>query len=79
MTQYTVGKDGKVTSKGKGKKPLLTRYMKGDIPFTVPSTIKKVKPKIKKAGKKILKGLKNSPFLKKPRKKKSTQTKKVWT
>jgi hypothetical protein len=61
MTEYTVDKDGNVKSKGKGKKPLPTRYMEGDIPFTIPSIAKKAKS----AGKKILKGLKESPFLKK--------------
>jgi hypothetical protein len=49
MVQYTVDKDGKVISKGKDKKPLPTRYMEG----------------VKSAGKKIIKGLKKSPFLKK--------------
>ena len=43
MTEYTVDKDGNVTSKGKGKKPLPTRYMEGDIPFTIPSIAKKAK------------------------------------
>ena len=68
MTQYTVDKDGNVKAIGNGKKPLPTRYMEGDIPFTIPSAVKKIKkakPKIKKAAKKILQGLKNSPFLKK--------------
>ena len=50
MTEYTVDKDGNVTSKGKGKKPLPTRYMEGDIPFTIPSIAKKAKS----AGKKII-------------------------
>ena len=43
MTEYTVDKDGNVKSKGKGKKPLPTRYMEGDIPFTIPSIAKKIK------------------------------------
>ena len=43
MTEYTGDKDGNVTSKGKGKKPLPTRYMDGDIPLTIPSIAKKVK------------------------------------
>jgi len=66
MTEYTVDKDGNVKSKGKGKKPLPTRYMEGDIPLTIPSIAKKAKS----AGKKILKGLKKSPFLKKAKQKK---------
>ena len=68
MTQYSVDKDGNVTVKsGGGKKPLLTRYFKGEIPFTIPSMAKTAK----KAGKKIIKGFKKSPFLpkKKPLKK----------
>jgi hypothetical protein len=51
MTQYTIGKDGKVTSKGTGKKPITTRYMKGDIPATIPWGIKKIKKMIKGSGK----------------------------
>jgi len=71
MTEYTVDKDGNVKSKGKGKKPLPTRYMEGEIPFTIPSMAKKAKS----AGKKILKGLKKSPFLKKAKQKKPIATK----
>ena len=51
MTQYTIGKDGKVKSKGEGKKPITTRYMKGDIPATIPWGIKKIKKMIKGSGK----------------------------
>ena len=43
MTEYTVDKDGKVTSKGNGKKPVTTRYMEGDIPLTIPNIIKNIK------------------------------------
>jgi hypothetical protein len=49
MTEYTVDKDGNVKSKGEGKEPLPTRYMKGDIPFTIPSALKKTKKLAKKA------------------------------
>ena len=46
MTEYTVDKKGNVTPKGDGKKPLITKYMKGDIPLTIPKIIKNVKKKI---------------------------------
>ena len=79
MTQYTIGKDGKVISKGTGKKPITTRYMKGDIPATIPWGIKKLKTK------KTPKSAKPKLPFKKPKKKKgemvkkSKQPKKVWT
>ena len=46
MTEYTVNKDGKVTAKGNGKKPLITKYIEGNIPLTIPKIIKNVKKKI---------------------------------
>ena len=46
MTEYTVDKDGNVTAKGDGKKPLTTRYIEGDIPLTIPKIVKNVKKKI---------------------------------
>ena len=47
MTEYTVDKDGNVKVKsGKGKKSIITRYMEGDIPLTIPRMIKNVKKKI---------------------------------
>jgi len=47
MTEYTVDKDGNVKVKsGKGKKPIITRYMEGDIPLTIPKMIKNIKQKI---------------------------------
>jgi len=46
MTEYTVDKKGNVTPKGDGKKPLITKYVKGDIPLTIPKIIKNVKKKI---------------------------------
>ena len=46
MVEYTVDKNGNVISKGKGKKPLTTRYIEGDIPLTIPKIIKDVKKKI---------------------------------
>ena len=53
MVEYTVDKDGNVISKGKSKKPLPTRYMEGDIPFTIPSIAKKIKSAFKKTKPKI--------------------------
>ena len=79
MTQYTIGKDGKVKSKGGGKKPITTRYAEGDIPATIPWGIKKLKTK------KTPKSAKPKLPFKKPKKKKgemvkkSKQPKKVWT
>ena len=62
MVEYTVDKNGNVISKGKGKKPLTTRYMEGDIPLTIPKIIKNVKKKIDsfkdEDGKKLEKTLK---------------------
>ena len=47
MTEYTVDKDGNVKVKsGRGKKPIITRYMEGDIPLTIPKMIKNIKQKI---------------------------------
>ena len=80
MTEYTWDKKtGKVKAKGTGKKPITTRYMKGDIPATIPWGIKKLKTK------KTPKSAKPKLPFKKPKKKKgemvkkSKQPKKVWT
>lgn len=73
MTQYTIGKDGKIKSKGGGKKPLDKRYVAGDIPLTVPWGIKKIKSKRKENLKKKGSGLKTSKT-----KTKKKQPKKVW-
>jgi hypothetical protein len=73
MTQYTIGKDGKVKSKGGGKKPITTRYMEGDIPATIPWAIKNLKTKKKK------KSAEPKLRLKKSKTKKTKQPKKVWT
>lgn len=66
MTEYTVDKDGNVTAKGDGKKPIITRYMEGDIPFTIPRALKKTKKLAKKAVE-LLKGNKIKPKPKPPK------------
>ena len=49
MTEYTWDKKtGKVKAKGTGKKPITTRYMKGDIPGTIPWGVKKIKKAVTK-------------------------------
>jgi len=79
MTQYTIGKDGKVKSKGGGKKPIITRYMKDDIPATIPWGIKKLKTKKTPKSAEPKLPFKKSKTKKTKVAKKSKQPKKVWT